>query len=315
MKALRLGIVPFVVLFANAAFAQELPRAAYPGAAFNPKAGEPIQRQVSSKQREAAPLLYLLPALPANEPVTMEIRVLQGKRQLISETVKLPARVADGATVDVLFTHPNELKRLRAIETLQPGSLRFVALVSGETVTNEPFAAIESRGAKLSLNTAVGEVSAVDARPAAKTRGGLFIHALDQCTDDCDAAYSSCLEWCDERSNSCQQCWEDYVACSSNCGPSCTEPKSTSDYNTYTITGVSYFGTHGCYSPFHPTTFGTNYEYLYVTVLVTTFHRVVHCDDSYTDTQTNQYSTSYWCWNDTHSSCGNSTATPPSPQC
>jgi hypothetical protein len=314
VKALRFPIVlSLVILFANAAFAQELPRAAYLDAGVNPKSGEHL-RQVS-KQREVAPLLYLLPSLQTKEPATMEIRILQGKRQLISELVKLPAGVPDGATVDVLFTHPNELKRLRAIETLQPGSLRFVALVAGQAVTSEPFATIEAQGTKLSLSAAVGEISAVEARPAAKTRGGLFVHALDQCTDDCDAAYTDCLQWCDERSNSCQQCWLDYQACTSNCEPSCTEPKSTSDYNTYTVTGVAYYGTHGCYSPSHPTAYGENYEELYVTVLVTTFHRVVHCDDSYTDTQTNQYTANYWCWNNTHGYCGSSTATPPSPQC
>jgi hypothetical protein len=313
MKALRFSLVPLVCLFASAAFAQELPGAAYPDAAFNPKSGEHVQRQ-ASKQREVAPLLFLLPSLRTKGPTTMEIRILQGKRQLISEVVKLPARFPNGATVDVLFTHPNELKRLRAIETLQPGSLRFLALVAGQEVTNEPFAAIEARGTKLSMNPAVGEVSSVEARPAAKTRGGLFVHALDQCTDDCDAAYSSCLQWCDERSNSCQQCWEDYRACTSNCEPSCTEPKSTSDYSTSTVTGVAYYGFDTCYAHF-PSTVPTEWQYLYVTVQVTTFHRVVHCDNSYTDTQTGQSSSSSWCWYDTGNSCTTFRTDPPVPAC
>jgi hypothetical protein len=312
MKPLRFSLVPLVVLFANAAFAQELPRAASPDERIKPQLGAHSQRTVSSR-REAAPLLYLLPSLQTQEPATIEIRILQGKRQLISEIVKLPGSVPDGAAIDVLFTHPNELKRLRAIETLQPGSLRFLALVAGQTVTSEPFAAIEAQGTKLSVNAAVGEVSAVEARPAAKTRGGLFVHALDQCTDDCDAAYTDCLQWCDERSNSCYQCWLDYQACTSNCQPSCTEPKSTSDYSTSTFTNVSYYGYDTCYARFPNA--NTEWEEFYVTRQVTTFHRVVHCDDSYTDTQTGQSSTSYWCWYDTGHSCTTFNTISPIPEC
>jgi hypothetical protein len=315
MKALRFTLVPLVALFASAAFAQDMPRATSLDHGVNPKSGEHIQRQPSMK-REVAPLLYLLPSLQTKEPATMEIRILQGKRQIISEIVMLPGSITDGSAVDVLVTHPDELKRLRAIETAQPGSLRFLTLVAGRTVTDQPFSVIQAQGAKLSLSPTVGEVSEIDSRPAAKPRSGtLFVHALDQCTDDCDAAYMTCLDNCDERSNSCQVCWTDYQSCTSSCESSCTEPKSTSNYSTSTVTNVSYYGENGCYSVFHPTAFGDRWEHYYVTLQVTTFHRVVHCDDSYTDTQTGQYYTAYWCWYNTHSYCGSSTATPPGPEC
>ncbi len=314
MKALRFSLIPLVVLFANAAFAQELPKAGSPDDRVKPQLGGHFRRP-ASMQREVAPLLYLLPSLETKEPATMEIRILQGKRQLISEVVKLPGSVADGATIDVLFTHPSELKRLRAIEALQPGSLRFLALVAGRAVTDKPFASIEAQGAKLSIDTAVGEISEIDSRPAAKPRAGtLFVHALDQCTDDCDAQYMSCLDWCDERSNSCYQCWLDYQSCSSNCQPSCTEPKSTSDYSTSTFTNVSYYGYDTCYA-LYSTNAPTEWQEFYVTRQVTTYHRVVHCDNSYTDTQTGQSSTSYWCWYDTGNACTTYNTISPFPIC
>jgi hypothetical protein len=309
MKALRFPVVlSLVVLSAHMAFAGGLHEPVFRDPGADPQSPAPLLQ--AHKQRDVAPLLYLLPSLGTNEPATMEIRLLQGTRQLISETVKLPARVPAGATIDVLFTHADELKRLRAIETTTPGSLRFIALVEGRAVTDAPFAAIEAQGANLSVESAVGKVTEVEVRPSPKLR----IRALDECTDYCDQQYMSCLDSCDQRSNSCQQCWLDYQACSSNCEP-CTEPVSTSDYTTYTVLSVAYFGEYGCYSRFHPTASGDRFEHVYVTLRVTNFHRVNHCDGSHTDTQTSQYDTSYWCWNDTQYSCGSSTSVPPNPQC
>lgn len=310
-KALRFPVVlTLAVLLANMAFAGDWREPASRDAGAGLQSPAPLLLQ-AHKQRDVAPLLYLLPSLGTKAPAKVEIRLVQGTRQIISETVKLPARVPAGATIDVLFTHADELKRLRAIETATPGSLRFLAFVEGRAVTDEPFAAIEEQGANLSLDSAVGQISEVDVRPSLKLR----MHALDECTDYCDAQYMSCLDSCDQRSNSCQQCWLDYQSCTSSCPQPCTEPVSTSDYTTYTVVGVAYYGQNGCYSSSHPTVFGERYEYLYVTLRVTTFHRVVHCDGSHTDTQTSQYDTSYWCWNNTHSSCGNSTNVPPTPQC
>jgi len=311
LKALRFPVLLLLaVLLTNVAFAGDLRELVSRDGGTAPQSAARLVRQVPG-QRQVAPLLYLLPSLGTKASATMEIRILQGTRQLISEIVKLPPRLPAGATVDVLFTHADDLARLRAIETASPGSLRFLAFVEGRAVTDEPLAAIEARGAPLSPDSAVGEVFEVDVRPAPKSH----IHALDECTDYCDAQYTSCLDWCDQRSNSCQQCWVDYQSCSSSCTPSCTEPRSTSDYTTYTILTVSYFGENVCYSPYHPTIYGERYEHLYVTMRVTTFHRVEHCDGSHTDTQTSQYDTSYWCWNNTHNQCESSTGIAPNPQC
>src|SRR4051794_10584586 len=99
-KTLRL-MAAFCTLFTltGAAFAGELAKP-------DEKVGAPFK-----KEREVAPLFYVLPDLGTRETAMMEIRILQGKRELIGETVGLPANVPSGAAVDVLFTHPDEIKR------------------------------------------------------------------------------------------------------------------------------------------------------------------------------------------------------------
>jgi hypothetical protein len=189
--------------FRYAAIALSLALAA---SAFAVRPDGPAAREGSNK-REAAPLLYLLPDLGTGENVAMEIRIVQGKRQLVREVVALPAGVPAGAAVDVLFTHPDELKRLRAIEAKTPGSLRFIALAGGRVVTDEPFANIEASGAKLSTEAAIGEIREIEARPAARKPLARALGKDPDCTYWCDVQQNSCLEWCDPRGDSCTQCY------------------------------------------------------------------------------------------------------------
>jgi len=86
------------------------------------------------------------------------------------------------------------------------------------------------------------------------------------------------------------------------------------NYTTYTLVGVTYYGEVGCFSYYYPWGSGERYEHYFLTLLATQYHRVEHCDGSYTDTQTGQYYTGYWCWYNTHIPCGPPTDYP-FPEC
>jgi hypothetical protein len=273
------------------------------GAAFADELMPTEQKGRWQPARQDAPLLYLLPSLGTQDPVTMEIRVFDGKRQFITEVVKLPGLLPAGATIDVLVTHEKELAQLRAIEAERPGSLRFIALVEGRVVTDEPFAAIEKRAKDLSPRSAVGEVFEVKVRPEPE----LSLRTLDACTENCDYQYQECYARCDERGDSCARCSDDYNNCLRYCPQPCTEPKSVSSYTIWVPTNYAYFGQKGCFSAFHPTTWGREYEYRYVYYSVRTYQRTTHCNGSYTDTLTGQYTTAGWCWWETFWSCSPTT--------
>ena len=207
------------------------------------------------KEREAAPLLYALPALGAAEAQLLEIRIIQAKYWLVRETVSIPAGTPD-AVIDVLFTHPAELTRLRAIETSAPGSLRFMAMIGERVLTDEPFAEIEARGTMLTPDTVVGEIRTVEARKSPKLR--VATESKDPvCTEPCDVMLASCLEWADPRGSDANQCYSWHYSCSIPCGDvpdPCTEPKSTSTYSVTTLTASSLIGSVCAPTFFGPST-------------------------------------------------------------
>lgn len=274
--------------------------------AFAVRPDGPAAREGSNK-REAAPLLYLLPDLGTGENVAMEIRIVQGKRQLVREVVALPAGVPAGAAVDVLFTHPDELKRLRAIEAKTPGSLRFIALAGGRVVTDEPFANVEASGAKLSTEAAIGEIREIEARPAARKPLARALGKDPDCTYWCDVQQNSCLEWCDPRGDSCTQCYTWYNDCWNQCGDVCSD--AYSNYTTYTPTSTTDLGSR-CVANSYPAPFGKRWDRVTVTYTVTNYQRTTHCDGSYTDTPTGSYNTTMTCWKKTNINCGPSDMLP-----
>ncbi|MBV9492653.1 MAG: hypothetical protein JOZ54_00265 [Acidobacteria bacterium] len=266
----------------------------------------PIER-TAALQRDAAPLMYALPTLGANA-ATLEIRILQGKRQLVSELVKLPEHVTFGAAVDVLVTHPDQLNRLRSIESETPGSLRFISRVDGRVLTDEPFANIEAASAGLSVESAIGQATQVEVRATPKLRiQANGIGKDPACAEQCDAQLAACLDWCDPRGDSCNQCYSWHYSCWSLCDNVCYEPKAESDYTIKAqINAVANGNTCHIWT----------YTKYFRTYEIDHFHRVTHCDDSYTDTFTGTTYTTDLCYVNTHNSCSPSTAASvPSPQC
>ena len=268
-------------------------------------------------QRAALPLLYALPALGSGEAQLLEIRIVQTKYWLVREIVSIPAGTPAGAVVDVLFTHPAELTRLREIETTMPGGLRFMAMIGQHVLTDEPFAEIEARGATLSLDAAVGEIRTVEARKSPRLR--IVTQSKDPiCAEQCDTALASCLEWADPRGSDANLCYSWHWSCWSQCGDipdPCTEPKSTSTYTTNTLLVSSYIGSV-CAPVFWPPNSGNKYWDHYSRLYrVDHYTRTVHCDDSYTDTLTNSTSAYATCWSPTFYSCGFAVGGQPSPVC
>ncbi|HKO56685.1 MAG TPA: hypothetical protein VJ276_12475 [Thermoanaerobaculia bacterium] len=292
-------VAVLTLVLATTAFAQEQKERTRPD--------DPVER-VLTEQREAAPLLYLIPSLGTKEAADLELRILQGRRELVSEVVKLPAAVPNGASVDLLYTHPDQLKRLRAIEAEKPGSLRFISRVHGRVLTDAAFADIEAAGTELSTESAIGQAWQIVVRPSPK----IFTktdYKEPYCADHCDVALNSCLEWCDPRGD-CSFCYTQYNDCWSQCPDlpdPCYEPKSESDY-TVTTLYVAYPAGSTCYI-WHWTDWYKQYQHA-------TYHRVVHCDNSYTDTYTGSTYTSGYCWVNDHTSCSPSLCCgPPTPQC
>src|SRR5215212_3008486 len=284
-RFLRLTAALCTLTLAASAFAGEL---AKPGE----KIGTPFK-----KDRDVAPLFYVLPALDTKEAAIMDIRIFQGKRELVRETVGLPADIRSGAAVDVLFTHPEEVKRLRAIEAHTPGSLRFLSFIDGRLITDEPFAAIEARGAKTTLDAAIGQVSEVEVKATPKLR----VSAADEdpCWEHCNVQYASCLDWCDPRGDSCTQCEVWYHDCWIECPAPvvpCSEPKSVSYYDVYTQQSAMWYGQASCVA-------GQQWDYITIKYLVTDYQRTEHCDGSHTDTWVGSHYEYVSCWANTHYYC------------
>ena len=304
-----------ILLLAGSGFAGERTRSAEESAAVDRTAARPALPEGAMatavpKQREAAPLLYVLPSLGTKEHAAMEIHILQGKRLLIREVVSLPAGTAGGAVVDVLFTHPSEIQRLRTIEAQTPGSLRFLSFIEGRVITDEPFAAIEAQGAKASLQEAVGEVSEVEvkATPRLRVRANDF-YEDDPCWQHCNVQYASCLDWCDPRGDSCTQCEIWYHDCYIECpSPPCSDPVSVSTYTNYSAVTAYWYGQQSCVA-------GQRWDYITVHYLVTVYQRTEHCDGSHTDVFSYSYYQDVACWTNTHISCYPTTSYFVYPQC
>jgi hypothetical protein len=286
-----------LVTLSGAAFAGELAKP-------DEKVGTPFK-----KEREVAPLFYVLPDLGTKETAMMEIRILQGKRELVRETVWLPANVRSGAAVDVLFTHPDEIKRLRAIEAQTPGSLRFLSFLAGRLITDEPLADIEARGAKTTMDAAVGQISEVEVKPAPKLR--VSANDEDPCWEHCNVQYASCLDWCDPRGDSCTQCEVWYHDCWIECPAPvvpCSEPKKVSNYDVYSVDSAMWYGQWSCVA-------GQQWDYITIRYLVTTYQRTEHCDGSHTDTWVGSRYEYRDCWANTGYYCYPSNSYFVYPQC
>ena len=273
-----------------------------------------LVQPVQPVQREAAPLLYALPALGTSEAQLLEIRIVQAKYWLVRETISLPAGTSAEAVVDVLFTHPAELIRLREIETSKPGSLRFMAMIGERVLTDEPFAEIEARGKLLSPDSAVGEIHTIEARKSPRLRIGAE-YKDPVCAEQCDAALASCLDWADPRGSDANLCYSWHWSCWSQCGDlpdPCTEPKSTSTWTANTLVSSTYIGSVCASTYFSGNKYYDRYSRYYQ---IRHYTRTVHCDDSYTDTLTSTSYETIYCWSPTFYSCPFPVGGTPSPSC
>lgn len=272
---------------------------------------------VQPPQRDAAPLLYALPELGTAGAQELEIRIIQAKYWLVREIVALPAGTADGAVIDVLYTHPAELNRMREIESTTPGSLRFLAMIGERVLTDEPFAEIEARGTMLTVDSAVGEIRTIEGRKSPRLRLGA--QSKDPvCAEYCDAQLASCLDWADPRGSDANLCYSWHWSCWSQCGDipdPCVEPKSTSTYTTNTLVSTSIVGSLCAKPSFPPNATNKYYNQQYRTYRIDTYTRTTHCDDSYTDTLTGTTYGNILCWVPTIYSCGPTYNGPPSPSC
>jgi hypothetical protein len=296
-------------MLATSLFAGERNRAA------EPSEQERATARIPAEQPEVAPLLYQLPEMLTNDVVTLQIRILQGKHLRVQEIVDIPPGVQSNATVGVLSAHGEDLAKLREAEARKPGSLRFLVFAGQRLLTDEPFASIDARSTKLSADSAVGEVRQVDFRPEAKAPSAVRAEGVgyDQaCMDDCQMRLDSCLEWCDPRGDSCNQCYTWYHDCYIFCPTVCTEPKSVKNVTTYSSLGSTYSASVCRYDAFRNPRW---FDYRTTRVLVTTWQRTEHCDGSYTDVYVSSYETTTSCWSKSIQSCPFPTNGVPYPLC
>ncbi|HEX7151896.1 MAG TPA: hypothetical protein VF618_10440 [Thermoanaerobaculia bacterium] len=296
-----------LVSLTSGAFAQQRQRSEEP----LPGDRKPIQQDARQK-REAAPLLYALPDLQSNDVLELELRIVQGKHTYAKQRVTIAPYAPAGATIDVLATHPQELTKLRKLETEKPGSLRFLVAAGERLLADEPFAAVDAGSAKLSLDSAIGSLVSVAIDPAPKTRlqtQGMYRDP--ECMSWCDMQFNSCMEWCDPRGSDCNLCYTWYNDCSIPCPWVCYDPKSVTTHETRTATSVYTFNSR-CHSGF----FGNQrWDQVSVTYRVDVWERTTNCDDSYTDRFLYSYNTSQTCWYNTGYSCSFPSGSPGYPRC
>jgi hypothetical protein len=250
-------------------------------------------------QESIAQLLYALPPTIDAESDLIELRIVQRNVALITETIALPFEGRENASISVLRTHADELKRLRSIEAENAGSLRFIASVDGRVITDAPFAAMDELSAAQSVGSIIGEARSVSSRPAAKLRAQSQARE-PSCVANCDQQYSQCLEWCDPRGSECSLCYGWYNDCLYSCPQVCSEPKSVSTYNVRVPQSSTLVSTsclkQGINAP-------TRWERRSVVSIVYTYQRTQHCDGSYTDVLTGSQYETKTCWYYTLTPC------------
>ncbi len=194
-------------------------------------AGERVPLDEKAGERRVRPLLIALPSLETNDQSLIEIRILRAKERVLEQTTLVPPGTPAGAVIDVLFTHPGELRQFRE----DPEKLQIVVRADDRVVIDEPFAAVDARGALLSRADAIGELREVKQYP--KRSGRISADDLyyePYCMEHCDTQYNSCLEWCDPRGDSCTQCEIWYHDCWIQCPIVCQDLKSDTYETRYT---------------------------------------------------------------------------------
>ena len=254
-------------------------------------------RQIRNNKREV-PLLYVVPAgTPAGAALTLEIS--QGQRVLVREKVELPKVLPAESTIDVLVTHPAELKRLRAMEAKTPGSLQFTATIDGRVITDQPFAAMDVAKPFVKPEFAVGVPRQVDVNLDAKpprVATNLGMVPDPTCADNCWEQYLACYERCDERGDSCAICSREYSDCLYYCPQICEEPKAVYYVDVRTIDAIYLIG-YECYTTdFYPGYIGDLYEELEIIFTITRYQRTEHCDGTYTDVYVSSFTGFEDCW-------------------
>lgn len=273
----------------------------------------PVVTEPNARMREEAPpphreaplLLYALPAVESNGETLVEIRFVRGKEQLIQQLVALTPGTRGRAVLALLFTVPDELTKLRAIEADTPGSLRVLVRANGKLVDDQSFAAIELRSATLSATAAAGELREIRTFVQPKERRIQAQGYDPDCIYWCDVQFNSCMEWCDPRGSDCNQCYTWYHDCSIQCPYTCDEYVTTETVRT-PIT-YTYQGSECLHNWNQTPLFGQWWHDYSVYTRTDTYQRTHHCDGSYTDTYLSTSYSNIACQQSTNVGCGPST--------
>lgn len=262
-----------------------------------------LLREVAPKA-EVAPLRYPLPPLDSNDESLLEVRILRGKLEVIRTTIALPAGRYENGIVDLFGTHGAELTKLRTQEAERPGSLRVVATLAGRPLPEQPFAQVDQASAALSQAPVMGELRSVDLGALSQRPLQADVVYYEQsCIEQCDQQYSTCLEWCDPRGDSCTQCDYWYTNCWTQCPMICEEPRSVSTrYETvrYSITGPYYTA---CGGSFIGASVGQRWDSVIAVYRTYAIQRTTHCNYSYSDQVIGYSDQSVACWLPTGITC------------
>jgi hypothetical protein len=251
-------------------------------------------KPAESHERRVQPLLIALPSLETNDQSVVEIRILRGRERVIEQTMLIPPAAPAGAVIDVLFTHPEELRQFRE----DAENLRIVMRADDRVVLDEPFAAVDTRGALLSRRHAIGELREVKQYPKRVGR----ISADDQyyepyCMEHCDTQYNSCLQWCDPRGDSCTQCEIWYHDCWIQCPIVCSDLKSDTYETRYTALYYTEYHDSACLlyitSPQGSATWWDDYTMRY---RVDTIRTTEYCSGVIVTQVVSSYETDLRCW-------------------
>lgn len=281
-------------------------------------AGEPVRREEplwrQSPNENRMPLLYKLPeSLPAQDSSVVTIEVLNNGRPAIRQRVELQDRLPEASVIEVLADHPDELKHVRKLESVQPGSVRLVMWLGDQFLQERSLRELEGESRRLTLRAVptVGTTRQVDVLAG----GGLTRIAEDAsdpvCLQGCEEQFgASCIEaQCDPRSTYCP-CNGYYDSCVASC-PECP---TTREYSTTTVTGQSYYNSTRCFQGFGTFGEGRTHQLSYRTLRTQTWRETRNCDGSTSTTLLSTSNRSETCWQQFNSFCSpwvyNNTAYP-----
>jgi hypothetical protein len=257
----------------------------------------------SQSQSDDRALYYLLGSAGRE----LEFDVSVNGHPYLDETLTLPADAA-GATFELLPGDTVHRDRLFKLAENWRKQISVTVKVDGKVVRELSFQELLASSRNLQrLPFRLGQVTqgtrSFSPEASGAPRKDPLSGLLKDCTTSCQSDFYSCMSSVCPGQEECEYCNQEFSTCYSNCSPppTCTDPKSVSNYNTSTLTNVQWTGSACLGNSPYDTIFWW-YDHDNLTYRTDHYTVTTYCDGHSTSSYYSTYS-SFYCWHPTYGQC------------